>query len=333
MISRRWSLRLGLLGTGLAVGVSGGTTVAAWTSKVDTPAGTVQAIADWVAPTISNVSVVKREGGTPGFVRPGGEFRVCSTLGADSGNPASGLLDFTSDLTGLATTLLAPLLPTTTAAPCPAATNQDSGVRRLPATATTGTRPIAQTARDRAGNSRTETTNVVVDGTAPKQAPSGFTTTNVAGGTAGRPEPGDTISFTFDEPIDPHSVVPGWTGASPATVYPYLAQAGNNDTLIVYSAQQAVLPLTNGGGVVLGGNYVLASTYFNGTMEVAGNALRITLGTVPANAGNTNLLTNVTTSASTTATQWTAGTTLFDRAGNLHVAARQNEPLPLDTEF
>jgi predicted ribosomally synthesized peptide with SipW-like signal peptide len=338
MIGRRWTLRLGLLGAGLAVGVSGGTTVAAWTAKVDTPAGTVQAIADWVAPAVSDVHVLKREGGTPGYLRPGGEFRVCATVGADSGNPASGLRDFATDLTSLATTLLAPLLTTPPAATCPASSNQDSGLKRLPTTATVGTKTITATSRDNAGNTQTESSSVVVDGVAPKQAASGFTTTNVAGGTAGRPETGDTITFSFDEPIDPHSVVPGWTGAAPATVYPYFIQSGNKDTLVVYrtdaNGAAALTPLTTAAGVELNGNYVGATVYFNATMEVAGNGLRLTLGTVPANAAGTNLAANVgLTTGSTTATVWPAGTGMFDRAGNPLAAASQTEPLPLDREF
>jgi predicted ribosomally synthesized peptide with SipW-like signal peptide len=337
MIARRWALRLGILGAGVAVGVSGGTTVASWTSKVDTPTGTVQAIADWVAPPISEAQVLKREGGTPGFIRPGGEFRSCATVGADSGRPASGLLDFTVDTTSLASSLLAPLLSVTTAATCPAGTNQDSGVRRLPTTATTGTRAVTFTARDNAGNSRTETRNVVVDGIAPKQAAAGFTTTNVAGGTAGRPETGDTISFTFDEPIDPHSVVPGWTGAAATTVFPYFLQSGNNDTLLIYrtdaAGQGVLVPLTSTAGVALAGNYVSNTVYFTATMEAVGNTMRITLGTVPANAGGTNLVSSATGPGSTNATTWPSGAGLFDRAGHPHVAASQPEPAPLDREF
>ena len=39
-------------------------------------------------------------------------------------------------------------------------------------------------------------------------------TTNVGGGTPGFAEPGDTIVFTFSEPINPGSVLAGWTGST-----------------------------------------------------------------------------------------------------------------------
>ena len=57
---------------------------------------------------------------------------------------------------------------------------------------------------------------MVVDNTAPTA--STVQTANKAGGIAGRPEIGDTITFTFSEPIDPKSVLSGWTGAATSAV-------------------------------------------------------------------------------------------------------------------
>lgn len=43
--------------------------------------------------------------------------------------------------------------------------------------------------------------------------------TNRAGGTAGRLESGDSIAFAYSEQMNPTSIVPGWSGAAPTTIY------------------------------------------------------------------------------------------------------------------
>ena len=41
-------------------------------------------------------------------------------------------------------------------------------------------------------------------------------TTNVGGGTNGKAETGDTITFTYSETLDPYSILAGWNGSSTA---------------------------------------------------------------------------------------------------------------------
>jgi hypothetical protein len=41
---------------------------------------------------------------------------------------------------------------------------------------------------------------------------------NVAGGTAGKLEAGDTLTYTFSEPMLPASVLGGWAGAATPVV-------------------------------------------------------------------------------------------------------------------
>lgn len=43
--------------------------------------------------------------------------------------------------------------------------------------------------------------------------------TNRSGGVAGRLESGDSIAFTYSEQIAPASVLPGWSGSAPASIY------------------------------------------------------------------------------------------------------------------
>ena len=317
MTARRWALRAGLLGAGLAVGVGGGATVAAWTSKVDTPAGTVQAIADWVAPPITDTRLVKTEGGTPGFVRPGGGYHVCTTVGADSGNPASGFASLATDLTTLGGTLLTATLAPLAGSPCPSTSTRDTGLQTLALTAAAGTRAIAVTSRDVAGNKVTASANVVVDATAPTAT--AFATANGPGGTVGRIDGVDSISFRFSEPIEPESVIPGWDGTSAAPMGVRFVDAGgptknpNPDTFQlgrVTSTGTVALPITPA-AVSLARNYLSASVDFTSasiSRNAAGDVYTVVLGTTAATVFVTN--------TASAAVSWSPGTALRDRAWN-----------------
>ncbi len=54
----------------------------------------------------------------------------------------------------------------------------------------------------------------MVDNTAPSATD--IQTTNVGGGTSGRPETGDTVIYTFSEPMDPTTIKANWDGTSTA---------------------------------------------------------------------------------------------------------------------
>lgn len=332
MIARRWVLRLGLLGAGLAVGVSGGTTVAAWTSTVDTPAGTVQAVADWVGPPIRDVRALKSEGGTPGFVRPDGQFRVCSEIAPDSGNPATGFRDLSLDLAGLAANQTRTALATPPAGACAANHNDATALLRVPAAAAAGERTVTATTRDQGGNVAVRSIPVTVDATVPNamsfSAANGGTTATSAGTVEGE----DRLTFTFSEPIEPGSVIAGWSG-EPTTITTTFSDGGGKPTApnpdrlqltITQGTTTTALPITPG-MVGLGRNYVGATFSFTSTLTrtAGGDAFTVDLGT----ATSPNVVRNTTSAA----VSWAPGNALKDRAW--HSAATTAAPDAAGPDF
>ena len=117
--------------------------------------------------------------------------------------------------------------------------------------------------------------------------------TNTSGGPVGQLDPGDTITFTFTEPIDPNSIVAGWDGTGSRNVVSAVFDTGilglptGPDRLEVYNAANSAPPL---GSVNLGRNdYVRAAVGFGSidfgatgtpsTMTISGNTVTIVLGT------------------------------------------------------
>jgi chitinase len=158
---------------------------------------------------------------------------------------------------------------------------------------------------DNAGNIANSTTvvNRVVDNTAP-------TATNIQtanGGTAGRPDNGDTVTFTYSEQLLTTSILAGWNGASTAVTV-RINNNGNNDQLEIWNAaNNARLPLTNT-FVSLNGNFVTASASLNGTMVQSGASIAVTLGALTAGT--------VRTENTAAALSWPSSTTPTDIAGN-----------------
>ena len=176
---------------------------------------------------------------------------------------------------------------------------------------------------DNAGNVTNSSTvsNRVVDNTAP--AASDIQTTNVGGGTAGRPENGDTITFTYTEQLLSTSVLAGWNGTSTAVTV-RINNGGNTDTFEIYdAANSARLPLTN--TVVTAGNHVTANTTFAATMVQSGASITITLGNLTAGTVRTDN-SNVTLS-------WPSSATPTDIAGNACTGNTVSEGGAADKDF
>ncbi|MFT4049341.1 MAG: Ig-like domain-containing protein [Solirubrobacterales bacterium] len=223
---------------------------------------------------------------------PGSPIRGAVTLNATSADGGSGVasvvfaykLSSGSTWTTIATDTATPYTTTWTT------------------TALNGTYDIRAVSTDNAGNSTTSTvTNIVVDNTAP-------TASNIANangsGTAGRPDSGDTMTYTFSEAMSPTSILAGWSGASTAVTVRLTNAA--TDTFTVYNAaNNTLLPL---GSVTIGTNWVSANATFAATMVMSGSAITVTLGTM---SGGT-----VATSTSTFLMVWTPSATATDVAGN-----------------
>jgi hypothetical protein len=188
-----------------------------------------------------------------------------------------------------------------------------------------GTYSYSLASKDLVGNSRTQSGyTVIVDNTVPTAAD--IQTAGKSGGIAGRPEIGDSVTYTFSEPIDPHSILANWTGAATSVVVRMTNVTG--DPLTVYNpANTTQLPL---GSVAMGRNdYVNASATFGAsgtasTMVQSGNSITITLGT--ASSGPT-------TAASNSTMIWTPSASAYDRAGNAETTTARTETGSADREF
>jgi chitinase len=167
-----------------------------------------------------------------------------------------------------------------------------------------GTYTAVVTQTDTSGNTGTSNANTFkVDTTAPTA--SSISASNKAGGTAGKIEAGDTLTYTYSEAVTPASVWSGWNGSA-TTVHIRFTSSGN-DTI-------TVLTTSNGTGINLGSvqtnaDYVSATATFNATMAMSadGTAVVLTLGT-PS---------NVNASASPGRNMsWTPSASIRDLAGN-----------------
>jgi hypothetical protein len=242
---------------------------------------------------------------------PGAYLRGSVTLTATGSDTGSGLASLRIERAPTGTTTWTTVCTVATpTASCPLNTT----------TLAAGGYDVRATATDVAGNTSTSTvTNRVVDNTAPTATD--IQTTNVAGGTAGKPESGDVITYTFSEAMAPASILAGWSGAA-RTVVVRVSSANPNVVTIYDSTNTTQLAL---GSFVSGRKWVTTSTTFNASsMVLNGSTVAITLGTA---SGATVAVT------ATTSLQWTTSTAATDLAGNPLTAATVTETGALDLDF
>lgn len=189
------------------------------------------------------------------------------------------------------------------------------------ATVANGGYDLRAIATDVAGNVSTSAlvVNRVVDNTAPTGT--NVQTTNVSGGTAGKAESGDVVTYTFSEPMKAASILAGWDGTSTPVTARFTN--GSPDALTVFNQPNTtLLPL---GSVASGTAYITATTTFSGSsMVLSGNTISVTLGT-PSPA--------TPTATGTTTLQWTTSTAATDRAGNPLTAGTIAEGGTADLDF
>jgi hypothetical protein len=155
-------------------------------------------------------------------------------------------------------------------------------------------------------------------------------TANVSGGTAGKPEPGDSITFTYSEQMDPDSLLSDWDGSSMNVVVVLIDGGNSDDTLQVWNvARQVQVPfgtvdlgrkdyLTNGSSITFG------ITGTPSTMVQDGSAIAVTLGTPSATGG---------TAAASGSITWTPSSSATDRAGNAASTSSVTEKGSGDKDF
>jgi hypothetical protein len=116
---------------------------------------------------------------------------------------------------------------------------------------------------------------VTIENTAP--AAMSISTTNGPSGTAGRIDPGDSVTFTYTEVISPASILSGWTGASSAVQAKFAYERAGTSLTIWNSAGTTQLPLAN--PLALGATYVpFGTAVFSATIVQQGTSITVTLG-------------------------------------------------------
>jgi hypothetical protein len=308
----------------LGLAVFSGAVWAAYSGDGISAGNQLVAAADWVAPSVSTSLIGKTQGGVPGYIHQGGTYDVYANA-ADSGNPASGISSIAANLTTITTGQSAAALPAGSLAIGGVSYGFRSADLTANATLAAGTYSYSLSSKDTIGNSGTQSGyTVIVDNTAPSA--SDIQTTNKSGNTVGKPELGDSAIYTFSEPIDPNSILAGWTGTAISVVARITNVA--NDPFTVFNAANTIqLPL---GSINLGHNdYVSSSATFGATgtastMVQSGNTITVTLGT--ASGGPT-------TAASTSSMIWTPSASAYDRAGNAESTATRTETGSADKEF
>jgi hypothetical protein len=304
--------------------------IAAFTARTQSTGNVVTAAPDFTPPAITATVVAKSQGGVVGFVRKGGTYFVYANVSADTGNPASGIASVKANA--------AEITSGQTEAALTAGSYTVGGVtynyRSAELTATTaveGSRSYSVTAKDNAGNASTSNGTVTLDNVVP-------TATDVqsanGGTTVGRPEEKDSITYTFSEPIDPQSILAGWTGASTNVVVRMvdnglLGLPTGNDELFVYNAANTEkLPfgaVSMGGGEyvagLLGGSINFGASGTKTTMVMSGNTVKITFGT----QGAEGILVGPSTTANATTMVWSPVATPYDRAANVMSTATATE--------
>jgi hypothetical protein len=311
-----------------------GFTLAAFTSTTESPGNQVTAAPDFLAPVVTASVAGKSAGGTPGFVKQGGTYFVYANV-TDDGNPPSGAGTVTADVSNLTSGETAVAL----AAGSFSAGGVSYGFRSAELTANAvlaaGSKSFSVSATDTAANGPGSASfSVTVDNTAPSG--SDVQTAN-AGSTAGTAETGDTLTYTFSEPIDANSVLSGWTGSSTSVVV-RLINGGllptSADSVQVWNAaNNAQLPLgtiTLPSGTYVGGTSATDAALFGATgtastMVMSGSAITITLGTASGEAASLGLLAG--------GMSWVPSATATDRAGNATSTTTVNETGAADTEF
>ncbi|HVM11171.1 MAG TPA: hypothetical protein VM638_01665 [Actinomycetota bacterium] len=315
---------------GAAVGTSVGPTFAAFSATTQNTGNTFAGAPDWAGPSVPAATIRKGSGGLPGFIRPGGTYRVFALV-TDQGNPPSGVQAVTANVGNVTSGQTAVTMSSGEWSVGGVSYNYRSAELTANAVMTDGAKSFSIKGRDVLGNERTVGGfSVTVDSVVPVGMD--IQTENVHGGTLGRPEVGDTVLYTFSEQMEPDSIVSGWSGSATNVTVRFINNGGGgasaNDRVQIWNASNSTqLPL---GQIDTQGNYVTANVTFGAsgtpsTMVQSGSVIKITLGTVSdpiaiATNGNDTQL-------------WTPASAATDLAGNNCDVAVVTELGILDPDF
>lgn len=317
----RAPLAAGVSATVLLVALLGtGATLAAFTGRTSNIANAFAADPDWQPPTVT-ASVVAPVGTRVVPLRPGVSYYVYATV-ADHGGPPSGVSTVTADLSGVTTGATSvPLVAGsyaiggTTYGWRSAAITADAGL-------TSGSYAYTHAVADAAGNGSGVVAgfSASVDATAPTGVD--IQATNTSGGTVGRPETGDTLTFSFSEPIEPTSVLAGWDGSATSVVVRFFRSGGSRPMTVRNADNSAQLPLGTTTMSTHSPNNT-AVDFVASSMVRSGTNIVITLGTTSgaAQTGTANTM------------SWTPQAEVTDPAGNPMSVTAVTEGGAADPDF
>ena len=311
--------------------------LAAFSTRAESPGNVVSAAPDFRAPVIEAVVLGKKTGSVTGFVKQGGAYYVYAKVAADTGNPPSGIASVKANAAAFTAGQTAVPLLAGSYKVGSAEFNYRSEELTAAAVLAEGSKAFAVTASDKAGNANLANGSATVDNTAPQA--SDVQTTNA--GTNGLAEQNDTIVFSFSEPIDPESILAGWTGGATNVVVRLfdnglLGLPLGDDALEVFDpTNTTLLPLGSvdmGRGDyvtgALGGNITFGTSGTPSKMTLSGNTVTIVLGTYAAVGVALR-----TTALGTGTMTWTPVATPFDRAGNVLSTTPAPESGSADKDF
>jgi hypothetical protein len=307
-----------------------GTTQAGLSGVTSNAGNSAVAAPDWKPPVFSGLIVRKSEGGTPGYVRQGGQYRLVARVTDDtSSNPPAGVATVTGAATTLTATATAVSLPAAAVTIGGTAFTHQSALLAVASPKAAGSYSLSAFARDLAvpvNQSAASAGTAVVDNTVPRS----LTLTITNGATIRRPDAGDTVTFVWSEVIDPVSVLAGWAGAASDVTVRITNGTTGNDVLTVWnSADTAQLPF---GSLDLGsGTYVAATTTFGASTAAVRSTMTWTSDRIGVRLGTPS--TTATASFTTSTFVWSPSTAVFDRAGNASTAATVTETGTADREF
>lgn len=306
--------------------------LAAFTSST-TAANTVTAAPDWMPPSVDSTVIAKSTGYLAGAIKQGGKYYIYANV-TDSGNPPSGVATVSANVS----TVTVGETNRTLVGGSYSVNGVTYGYRSAELTAgspLSGTKNYTITSADVLAHSNPQSGfSVVVDNTPPTAT--GISTSNKAGGNQGLAESGDTITFTFSEPIDPYSIQAGWDGA-PTNVAVQFQDGGcvlvlcGNDTFTISGLPFGTVNLAGAGyygcqviGIICDKT---AASFVDSPMVASTNTITITLGTRSGGNGSFNDV-----GSGNDDMVWQSSTTPYDAAGNTASGNTFTET-DSDTEF
>jgi hypothetical protein len=294
----RAQLGLVALAALLLAASSSGASTAAFTVAKANPSNSFVTAADWVAPAVT----------------------VSAPTEASSTSDATPTLSGTAgSATGDGATVTARIYSGSAATGTPvqtlSATRSGTAWSATAAALADGTYAMTATQSDSAGNAGTSAPRTFTVDTVRPTA-SSIATANASGGTAGRLGAGDSVTYTFSEPIAPTSVLSTFTGSSAGVTVRFFHLLYADRFTVLDGSGAATVRLDAGtatnGGVYSAANLVTDTVIFPGTLtrSADGRSFTVTFGTpdrpsriVAGPAAGANMV-------------WTPKTGAADPAGN-----------------